>query len=203
VFLTAEQYRIEGIIKARKAQFQKGRKKGFTLVELIVVIVILGILLAISIPALTGYISKAQDEGVKSEGRTAEVAIQTLASGMGGKTLNVSTSEVTAADLEKASGKPVGSDTSTGEATEADWLEAIDNLASTNYSTSGAHLSVVFGEGNKVVKLAFQPKADSKAVTYDSAESSWTPVDAFEPVTAGSGEFARPAAAPDDDDDDE
>jgi prepilin-type N-terminal cleavage/methylation domain-containing protein len=35
---------------------------GFTLVELIVVIVILGILLAIAIPALTGYIQKAQDE---------------------------------------------------------------------------------------------------------------------------------------------
>jgi prepilin-type N-terminal cleavage/methylation domain-containing protein len=36
--------------------------QGFTLVELIVVIVILGILLAVAVPALTGYIAKAQDK---------------------------------------------------------------------------------------------------------------------------------------------
>ena len=34
-------------------------KKGFTLVELIVVLVILAILAALLIPALTGYIDKA------------------------------------------------------------------------------------------------------------------------------------------------
>ena len=35
-------------------------KKGFTLVELIVVLVILAILAALLVPALTGYIDKAQ-----------------------------------------------------------------------------------------------------------------------------------------------
>jgi prepilin-type N-terminal cleavage/methylation domain-containing protein len=38
---------------------KKSRRKGFTLVEVIVVLVILGILLAFLIPALTGYIKKA------------------------------------------------------------------------------------------------------------------------------------------------
>ena len=40
---------------------KKLNKKGFTLIELIVVIAILAILAAILIPAITGYITKATD----------------------------------------------------------------------------------------------------------------------------------------------
>ena len=39
-------------------------KKGFTLVELIVVLVILAILAALLVPALTGYIDKANNQKV-------------------------------------------------------------------------------------------------------------------------------------------
>ena len=42
-------------------------KKGFTLVELIVVLVILAILAALLVPALTGYIDKANQEKVIAE----------------------------------------------------------------------------------------------------------------------------------------
>jgi prepilin-type N-terminal cleavage/methylation domain-containing protein len=51
---------------------------GFTLVELIVVIVILGILAAIAIPALTGYIAKADAVQYESLGRTQLTAMQTF-----------------------------------------------------------------------------------------------------------------------------
>ena len=54
--------------------FEKIRKlkdrKGFTLVELIVVLVILAILAALLIPALTGYIDKANKEKVVAETRS-------------------------------------------------------------------------------------------------------------------------------------
>ena len=53
-------------------------KKGFTLVELIVVLVILAILAALLIPALTGYIDRANNEKVISETRMAVMAAQTL-----------------------------------------------------------------------------------------------------------------------------
>lgn len=52
-------------------------KKGFTLVELIVVLVILAILAALLVPALTGYIDKANKEKVISETRMLHTAIQT------------------------------------------------------------------------------------------------------------------------------
>lgn len=56
---------------------RKNNKKGFTLVEVIVVLVILAILAAIMIPALTGWIDKANKKTAVVEGRTALLALQT------------------------------------------------------------------------------------------------------------------------------
>ena len=65
-------------LKARKSQLQA--KGGFTLVELIVVLVILAILAALLIPALTGYIDKANEKKIVSETRMLVMAAQTAAS---------------------------------------------------------------------------------------------------------------------------
>lgn len=55
-------------------------KKGFTLVELIVVLVILAILAALLVPALTGYIDKANKEKVVAETRQVVMAAQSTLS---------------------------------------------------------------------------------------------------------------------------
>ena len=73
-------------------------KAGFTLVELIVVLVILAILAAMLVPALTGYIDKANKEKVTAECRQVVMAAQTEISTLYGKAQG---GQLTTEDLAK------------------------------------------------------------------------------------------------------
>lgn len=93
--------------------FEKIRKmknqKGFTLVELIVVLVILAILAAMLVPALTGYIDKANKEKVIATTRQVVMAAQAQVSETyASKTLKDSTITIKAGeganDKEDAAG---------------------------------------------------------------------------------------------------
>lgn len=68
---------LEQFVMFEKIRKMKN-KKGFTLVELIVVLVILAILAALLIPALTGYIDKANEEKATAECRMVVMAAQTV-----------------------------------------------------------------------------------------------------------------------------
>ena len=59
--------------------FKKLNKKGFTLAELLVVVAIIGVLVAISIPIFTSQLEKARDAVTVANIRTAYAEAQTLA----------------------------------------------------------------------------------------------------------------------------
>ena len=74
--------KIGGIHMLNKIRKNLKDKVGFTLVELIVVLVILAILAAMLVPALTGYIDKANKEKVTAECRQVVMAAQTEVSSL-------------------------------------------------------------------------------------------------------------------------
>lgn len=68
----------------------KQSKKGFTLVELVVVIAILGILAAIAIPAVIGIISSANESQAKSDASSLNTACKNMYAEIVAGTINAS-----------------------------------------------------------------------------------------------------------------
>lgn len=113
----------------------KKSKKGFTLVEIIVVLVIIAILAAIAIPAMTGWIDKANEKTIMAEARTVLLAAQTLASESYGET---GTATVDTGDVEDLAevGGTVSAITMSGAAITG--LEYTSGDYTATYTSTGA-----------------------------------------------------------------
>lgn len=146
--------------------FEKIRKmknqKGFTLVELIVVLVILAILAAMLVPALTGYIDKANDQKIKAATRQVVMAAQTeVSEAYASKTLKETTITIEGKDVtysENAgtetdvSGKKIVKLAEVGTFDSTDKLTGLTNSISKieiTYTANGHVSKVVLTQGTK------------------------------------------------------
>ena len=145
-------------------------KKGFTLVELIVVLVILAILAALLIPALTGYIDKANAEKVVAETRMVVMAIQTESSSTYAKGV-LSDTNKPSTDNIKALAEVKGLDSTSSYKAEV--------------STTGTVLAVQYNNGSFVCVYndgAYTVKKDSAVAGTSSVEIKDTAtIDAVSP----------------------
>lgn len=141
-------------------------KKGFTLVELIVVLVILAILAALLIPALTGYIDKANKEKVVSETRMVVTAVQTVTSEvygqLGAGSDFCSSTKVNTNDWLSALGK------------DGKYITEIKKLAEVFDSNPKATFNATATAQGKVLTLSYNNGVYT--CTYNANEQSYTTI---------------------------
>jgi len=78
----------------QKFRERSNGESGFTLVELLVVMLILGLLAAIAIPSFFNQRDKAKDADAKASVRTAQTAMETYATDNDGSYLNATTARL-------------------------------------------------------------------------------------------------------------
>jgi type IV pilus assembly protein PilA len=113
-------------------------ESGFTLVELLVVMLILGLLAAIAIPAFFNQRDKAHDADAKASVHSAQVALETYATDHNG---SYDSGTVTATDLEAieptltgATGLAVSTPAGTGNTAANSYTISVDSSTGTSFT---------------------------------------------------------------------
>lgn len=143
-------------------------KKGFTLVELIVVLVILAILAALLVPALTGYIDKANRQKVVATTRQVVMAAQTEISEAYGK------ATLTGKTITIQDGQAANDGTADTDVKGADIVTLAEvGKYGTTYSLNNgiSEITIVYGSNGHVTSVVVK---QGKTCTYTEGATDGT-----------------------------
>lgn len=134
-------------------------RKGFSLVELIVVLVIMAILAAALVPSLMGYIKKTKQQNVNSEAQSVVQAAQTIASGAYASADGKYTVDGYATAIEFSAIKGVESADTTDYAKATEKLAEVPNDAVTaiTLNADGRVTKVVYTRSSCTVTYELDP----------------------------------------------
>ena len=153
--------------------------KGFTLIELVVTIAIIGVLVAILVPSMLGYVG---DSKISTANTNAKLVYTNTANystkcSVAGFSMNSDCSITTPQSLEKTGSEPDSIETPTATPTDADLLTALRITMGMASSKSGYAEVMIYGGGTPKAASWAQSSTDHFVGNYpnESRESgaSW------------------------------
>ena len=121
-------------------------ESGFTLVELLVVMLIIGILAAIAIPSFFSQRDKANDADAKSAARTAQTSIETFATDNEGSYLGAQPGDLTTIE-PTLTGQTLAVDTPSAKSYSVSVTSSTDNVFTITRNEDGTSELTCTGSG--------------------------------------------------------
>jgi type IV pilus assembly protein PilA len=151
---------------------------GFTLIELMVVVLIIAILIAIAIPTFTGAQDKAKDRSAQSDLRNAATAAKTIAVDSSGLFTGITLANLNAAEGALTFGAANGTDPAAGSNTvgwNVDTTVTPNLLQLSRISASGKAFGIRLDSNGKVYYCKDASVVANVADTADTcdATTSW------------------------------
>ena len=139
--------------------FKKLNKKGFTLAELLVVVAIIGVLVAISIPIFTSQLEKSREAVDLANIRSAYAEVQTAALTDLGATSEFKTGD--SIQRTGTDGSYVWTATVDLKQMQDDWQGAVDEIGGVNIKDSHP-------KAGKKCTVTYTQSTDTSAITFST-----------------------------------